>query len=345
MSRTLIRLAAVGVLTLAASRPTTAGGLTGSDLVIPVAARTPGLLGTLWRTDLVVTNTARDPFPVPVQVTFMSDAGLPQTHSLSLGPMGSLVIRDVVRDGYGHEQAFGLIRITSGDPDARFVARARILNVGSPEGEYGQGVTALPTASLPLRSVVSGLSGVDGNRSNLGLANPHPAEAQVFLDLWGPGGSQRGGLSLGVGPRSVLQLNDIFSHFGITPFANATVEITSTVGLYAYASVVRNDTGDAVFAIAAGEAPERPFDILEPECAEPASLALTQHPGDAWVVSLHPEFDPSDTATELASRYGFSVITVLGSGFVAAALDAPTVAALRCEPAVERLDQSRDQSG
>ena len=340
MSRPVFRAAAAGVLLLAATRPTTAAGLTDRDLVIPVAARTPGLLGTLWRTDLVVTNTSRDPFQVPVQITFMSDTGPPQTHFLSLGPMGSLVLPDVVRDAYGHEQAFGLIRITSGDPDARFVARARIVDVGGREGEYGQGVAALPTPALPLRSVVSGLSGVDGNRTNLGLANPHPAEAQVFLDLWGPGGSQRGGLSLGVAPRSVLQLNDIFFHFGITPFANATVEITSTVGLYAYASVVRNDTGDAVFAIASGEAPETPFDILEPECAEPAPLALAQNPGNGWVVSLHPEFDPSDTATELSDRYGFSVITVFGSGFVAA-LAAPTVAALRCEAAVERLDQTR----
>lgn len=318
---------------------TAATGLTGHDLVVPVVARTSGLLGSQWRTDLVVTNTGRDPFPVPVQVTFMNNDRPDQTLYLSLGPVGSLVVEDVVRDAFSHEQAFGLVRVTSGDPGVRLTARARIVNVGGPEGEYGQGIPALPTASLPLRATVTGVSGTGGNRTNLGISNPHATEAQVFIDLWDAGGSLRGGVSVGVAAHSVLQLNDIFTYLGVQPLPAATVQITSTVGVYAYASVVRADTGDAVFVVGAGEAPDNPFEILEPDCAEPAPMALAADPAGGWIVTVRGAFDPATTAAELASRHGFSVTSVLSWGFIAD-LGPGAVAALRCEPAVERLDQS-----
>jgi hypothetical protein len=320
-----------------------ATGLTGQDLVVPVVARTPGLLGSQWRTDLVVTNTGRDPFPVPVQVTFMNNDGPDQALYLSLGPLGSLAVEDVVRDAFGHEQAFGLVRVTSGDPEVRLTARARIVNVGGPEGEYGQGVPGLPTALLPLRATVAGVSGTGGNRTNLGIANPHATEAQVFIELWDAGGSLRGGVSVGVAAYSVLQLNDIFSHFGVQPLPSANVQVTSSVGVYVYGSVVRADTGDAVFVVGAGEAPDNPFEIVEPECDEPAPMALALIPSGGWIVSLRSAYDAADVAAELSGQYGFTVTSVLSWGFIAE-LDPLTVAGLRCEEAVERLDQSNAQA-
>ena len=339
MRRVFVRVSFVVSCLLSPVAGLAATGLTGHDLVVPVVARTPGLLGSQWQTDLVVTNTDRDPFPVPVQVTFMNNEGPAQTLYLSLGPVGSLVVEDVVRDAFGHDQAFGVVRVTSGDPEVRLTARARIVNVGSPEGEYGQGIPALPTASLPLRATVNGVSGTGGNRTNLGIANPHATEAQIFIDLWDAGGSLRGGVSVGVAAHSVLQLNDIFSHLGVQPLPAATVQVTSTVGVYAYASVVRADTGDAVFVVGAGDAPDNPFQIVEPDCAEPAPMALAADPAGGWIVTVRQAFDPATTAAELASRLGFTVTSVLSWGFIAD-LDPITVAALRCEPAVERLDQS-----
>jgi len=52
-------------------------------------------------------------------------------------------------------------------------------------------------------------------------------------------------------PFQVTQFNDIFTRFGIAPRAEVQVNIennlVSGVIVYGYASVVRNDSGDAVF--------------------------------------------------------------------------------------------------
>jgi hypothetical protein len=245
----------------------------------------------------------------------------------------------VLLDAFGHEQAFGLVRVTSGDPEVRPTARARIVNVGSPEGEYGQGVPGLPTGMLPLRATVAGVSGTRGNRTNLGIANPHATEAQVFIEMWDASGNLRGGVSVGVAAYSVPRLNDVFGFVGVQPLPSANVQIASTLGVYVYGSVVRADTGDAVFVVGAGEAQDNPFEIVELECAEPTPMALALIPSGGWIVTVHEEFDPETTAADLAATYGFSVTSVLGWGFIAD-LDPVTVAGLRCEDAVERLDQS-----
>ncbi|MFN2240257.1 MAG: hypothetical protein ABR524_12785 [Thermoanaerobaculia bacterium] len=52
-------------------------------------------------------------------------------------------------------------------------------------------------------------------------------------------------------PHQVIQFNDIFTRFGIAPRADVQVDIYNNqvqgVIVYGYASVVRNDSGDAVF--------------------------------------------------------------------------------------------------
>jgi len=49
----------------------------------------------------------------------------------------------------------------------------------------------------------------------------------------------------------VIQYNDIFTRFGIAPRAEVQINIENAlvpgVIVYGYASVVRNDSGDAVF--------------------------------------------------------------------------------------------------
>jgi hypothetical protein len=95
-----------------------------------------------------------------------------------------------------------------------------------------------------------GLSGVDGNRTNVGIANPGTTPALVFISLSDTAGLERGGFATEIPARSYRQFNDIFDHFGTGPLNAAMVTVSSSnTVVYAAASIVRSDTGDATFVM------------------------------------------------------------------------------------------------
>ena len=72
----------------------------------------------------------------------------------------------------------------------------------------------------------------------------------VFIQLIDTAGESHGGFATVIPARSYRQFNDIFSHFQSGPLNAAMVRVTaSNVPVYAYASIVRNDTGDATFVV------------------------------------------------------------------------------------------------
>ena len=85
--------------------------------------------------------------------------------------MGSVQYRDLLAT-FGYETSRGVIRVVSSGGE-RVTARARIYNVGHAAGEFGQDVPGLPLQQLSQRSVVAALSSADGNRTNVGVSNPH----------------------------------------------------------------------------------------------------------------------------------------------------------------------------
>jgi hypothetical protein len=93
-----------------------------------------------------------------------------------------------------------------------------------------------------------GLSGLDGNRTNVGVSNPHNTDVLFWITLYDTSGLARGAFATSVPPRSYRQFNDIFSHFQSGPLNAAMIRVTASNNtVYAYASIVRNDTGDATF--------------------------------------------------------------------------------------------------
>lgn len=93
-----------------------------------------------------------------------------------------------------------------------------------------------------------GISGIDGNRTNIGVSNPHNREELFWITLYDTSGAMRGAFATTVAARSYRQFNDIFSHFQAGPLGAAMIRVSATNStIYAYASVVRNDTGDATF--------------------------------------------------------------------------------------------------
>jgi hypothetical protein len=224
---------------------TTAGA---AEVLIPAVHRGPGAFQTVWRSEIVLTNLSPDiTLPVMVTITLHPNAGAPSSVSMPLSPKETIAVPDAVREWFGVEEGGGIVRVTWDDETARIAARARIYEVGG-GGEYGQGVPGLPVDALEADHYLPGLTGLDGNRTNVGVSNPHTTDVLVWIILYDTSGSSRGGFTLLVPARSYRQLNDIFSYFQAGPLNAAMIRVSSTsLPVYAYASVVRNDTGDATF--------------------------------------------------------------------------------------------------
>ena len=223
------------------------------EVLIPVVYRGAGANGTLWRTEIVVSNIAPNFLTAPIvnaTITFHQDNGETKEVQMVLSPMEVLAIPDAVHDWFSVENGGGIMRVTWDDtPHARIAARARIYNVGE-HGQYGQSVPGVATSRLVSEHFLPGLSGVDGNRTNVGVSNPSAASTIVWIELFDTSGLSRGAFATGIPPRSFRQFNDIFSHFQAGPLNAAMVRVSSMDAVvYAYASIVRNDTGDATFVM------------------------------------------------------------------------------------------------
>jgi hypothetical protein len=128
---------------------------------------------------------------------------------------------------------------------------SRIYNVGSALGEFGQDVPGIPVEQLVQRSIVAGLTSADGNRTNIGISNPHASVVPVSVSWYDGDGEFHGAVqTIDIPARGVLQINDIFDWTGQPRDVPLSVVIRSsepTAPLYLWGSIVRNDSGDATF--------------------------------------------------------------------------------------------------
>ena len=89
-------------------------------------------------------------------------------------------------------------------------------------------------------------TGIGSFRTNVGIANPHETATTFWLNWYDQHGDFHGGAGMiTIPPYGLILYNDIFSVVGMPPAEGLTLNIDADLPLYAYASVVRNDTGDA----------------------------------------------------------------------------------------------------
>jgi hypothetical protein len=328
-------LSLLSLLTLIVAASLHAADLAGSNVIVPLAGRTTGAYGSQWQTDLVITNA--EPRAVPLVITFYGPDGERSFATMSLAARGTLVLDDVLFRTLGQPSGLGMLRVSSAFAGARFTARAYVANRGGAAGEFGQNVPAVPVDALQGEHVLSGLTTGGGSRTNIGVANPWTVPATVTLALHDAEGEELARIVRLVPALEVLQLSDLPEAFGVASLDKGSVRVTSQVGVYAYASIVRNDNGAAVFVPGSGIGVSAP--PAAPRCAEPASLGLLaagrQAPA-SWVVVLKQDTTPGYIRNVLPARHGFELMDVYDvlPGF-AAELTPQQIAALRCDGAVE----------
>ena len=227
---------------------TLASSAFGGEIFIPATYRGPGAFGATWRTEISVSNISLStPVPIQTTITLHRVNAEPISIPMLLAQHEVISVRDALRDWFGIEEGGGIVRVTWDDPNARIATNARVYNLSS-NGEFGQGIPGVRPERLLSEVFLPGLSGVDGNRTNIGISNPHNVDVIAWVTLHDTSGAVRGSIALGIPPRSYRQINDIFAFFNVGPFHAGMVRVSGfNTTIYAYASVVRNDTGDATY--------------------------------------------------------------------------------------------------
>jgi hypothetical protein len=228
------------------------------SVYIPAAAHTDGRNGTSWRTDLQLVNLGWNPVQVQIeQLAQMQGKTEPYIATVTVPAQGALRTVDILAGLHTHEGATAL-RVTPVDGAVHISSRT-YNQVGS--STFGQQVPAL-TAADALKDDTHGLlvqlahSPVPdrGYRTNIGLVNAGDSEieARVTVEVGNIfSGSEccwQETVHVTLPPFAFHQLNNVFKGYQHeTRSGYATVNsITPGVQLYAYGSVVDNQTGDPI---------------------------------------------------------------------------------------------------
>ncbi len=174
---------ALVALALIATTPVEAQQIAHSQF-FPVVARTAGIGGTQWLSDLTVVNLTDSQLIVGTQFIIADQANIfDPTFPIrfTLEPRETRLIEDVINTLFGFETNIkGALLLTvdhaliAENPEGSIIlATTRTYNTGSPEGTYGQTVSALGSTinASGTPSYVTGARNDSSFRSNLGIAS------------------------------------------------------------------------------------------------------------------------------------------------------------------------------
>ncbi len=244
-----------------------AAGAMAQTLYVPAAAHIEGVNHTRWRTDLQVKAHGGEAATFVVELLQRdADNTEPLAIERNLGPGESLRMTDILETGFGLTGAGALrIRATSG----RILVSSRTYN-DDPDGSYGQAVPSVAedqaTGSPHHVALIQLSRSPDletGFRTNIGLVNVSGVPITIEIGLYLADGTFIGSLTADLLPFGFHQVNDIFHLAGEDAVADGYAIVgTGTEGgrFIAYASVVDNRSGDAVFLLGQPDvvAPEPP---------------------------------------------------------------------------------------
>jgi len=243
----LIVVVGVALLLGTGARPAEAFKISDQEVVVPVVAHLHGNNGTQWRSDVWIQNTSSN--ELLVTLNYYPQSGGVLTETVSLEAYHGTYLHDIVLDTFGLESSKGMLILSADHP--AFEARARVYNTGDPAGEFGQAVPGLPLGRLSREGYLSGVTTAQGTRLSIGIANPTDESFSVTVVVRDSVTREElARRTLDLGPHELVQLDRVADLWNLPARDIVYIGINSgetTHPFYAYASVVRNDTGDATF--------------------------------------------------------------------------------------------------
>jgi subtilisin family serine protease len=222
------------------------GGSGTGERVYRVAgiARTEGVGGVAWRSALCVTNRSGSTANLTLVYRFGGSIAV-RTHVLSNG--GTVEWVDVAKTLFGQTgDSSGAIEIGS-DVEVIITDRTYADTVDGTYGQFYPGLDQDDALTAGHVGVLPQIKKVDAFRTNVGFVNLGSAGCSPQVRLYDSQGTMLGAsVSTSVGPGKWKQLSDIFAKAGVASCAlcYATVEVAGDCLLWAYASLVDNDTDD-----------------------------------------------------------------------------------------------------
>ena len=220
------------------------------ELYVPAAAHTSGAAGTVWRTDLEVKARGGEPASFTVELLEERTANTdPLSATFSLEPGESFRLADVVDTAFGFYGS-GALRVTA--VDGAILATSRTYNT-NPSGTYGQYIPAIDAEAAAEHGhdyALVQLSSSEAYRTNVGVVNTTGASVTLEFDLFTASADSLGSVPLTLRPYEMRQIPAIFTLVTSEEIEDGYAMVrTSTEGgrFFAYASVVDNLSGDAIF--------------------------------------------------------------------------------------------------
>jgi hypothetical protein len=177
------------------------------------------------------------------------------TQTFSINPGTGQTFSDVAGTAFGAPETAGALVFryfsTSSNNTLRVLTRTYTPSLPSPtNGASLLGVT--PTSNSGKWTFVGlGNNGGDrsaGFRTNAGVFNSYAVAATVTFNLSTKGGTPLGSVTQTWAPHEARQINDIFGTVGAggTVTTDAVLTVVSDIPIYAYVTVIDNQTGDSV---------------------------------------------------------------------------------------------------
>jgi PKD repeat protein len=220
----------------------------GSELTIPAVGRAPGIAGTFWRSDVTLFNPGLTSMTISLRyLAAGQDNRNAVASNVTLPPSRTLVIPDIAQ-AMGVSSGSGALRVSWNSAAGPIVTSRTYTTTGS-GGTYGQSID--PVASFANDSYVPGLRSDASFRSNVGFVNGGDSSMTVTATLLSDNGAMIGTTQIGLAPRSQVQyaIGALFPAAS-TPRAGTLTLLAHADGspaLFAYGSIVDNQSGDPVF--------------------------------------------------------------------------------------------------
>ncbi|HHQ47550.1 MAG TPA: hypothetical protein ENK19_01525 [Acidobacteria bacterium] len=246
-SRRFVPALLAAVVAVGLAVPAGALEIDSDRVVVPVVAHLQGHNGTQWRSDVWIQGISSN--DLNVTLSYYPEAGGVLTETVQLEKYHGVFFHDIVLETFGLESSKGMLIVTADAPNVE--VRARIYNTGNTCGEFGQAVPGLPLDRLSSQGFLSGLTTAAGTRLSIGIANPTDLSCSVNIYVRDAITNHRFSThTIDLAPHQLVQLDRVADLWDLPQLDAISIEIRSdgdTKLIYAYGSVVRNDTGDATF--------------------------------------------------------------------------------------------------
>lgn len=217
--------------------------------LVPVIARAKGGYDTNWKSSLILYNQASSSQSISLDFYTPSSK---HTKSLSISANNQISFDDLISEVFNEIEGNTSGSLHLNSPQGLMVV-SRTYNDQGSKGTYGQFIPCWGEASVLKSNEIGFISQILSNssfRTNMGFTEFEGKSTNIKVEIYSSDGSKIKEKNYTVDPFENLQINGIFSDMGISgdvSYSYAKITVLSGGSIFAYASVVDNKTGDAIF--------------------------------------------------------------------------------------------------